>query len=186
MKIIKENIFVFSEKCIAELMVFEEKDKKKWRKLWSSWINLKMGLREYKSREPNIPEGLTETAFCIATGSTRAIKISSSHSSFDTYNLKNGKAEQIKACSVKGDLTSFGPKSEWDDLYFLDFYREGKMDGSFDIYLIPSKLIYSQIMNKGKKETFRDQQKQGRRPRFSLKTLIKDKNIKPFKKNVII
>ena len=44
-------------------------------------------------------------------------------------------------------------------------------------YLIPNVEIYSAPMNK--KETFRDQQLQKRRPRFSLRKLIKSLDIEP-------
>jgi hypothetical protein len=102
--------------------------------------------------------------------------------SFDTFNPKKMHAEQIKACSVEGDLTSFGPKSKWDKIYFLYFFNEGKVDGEFDVYEIDSDLIYEMKMNKI--ETFVDQQKRGVRPRFSIKKLIDEKNIKPIATNV--
>ena len=80
---------------------------------------------------------------------------------------KNNNRIQVKASSVEEDLTSFGPKTEWDRIYFMDFYREGAWDGSFDIYEIDTEEILNFPVNK--KETFQEQQKQGRRPRFSIK-----------------
>ncbi len=187
MKLITENIDLYGTTCQAELMEFDKADAKQWKKLWNSWKELKMGLREYKTREPNLPEGLSETAFCMYSGSHRLIDIKGNcNKSADTYNLTTKQAEQIKATSVKGDLTSFGPKSKWDVLYFLDFFRDGSMDGSFDIYEVNKDLIYSTIVNKGKKETFKDQQAQGRRPRLSLKALIKLHSISPIATNIRI
>lgn len=91
--------------------------------------------------------------------------------------------ERIKACSIEKDLILFGPKSKWDDLYFLDFYNNGKVDGQFDVYLIPDQYIRDQSLNKD--ETFTDQQKQKRRPRFGIKKEIIAKfNIKPIGKNI--
>ena len=120
-----------------------------------------MGMRDYKSREPNFPEGLSEVAFCIYSGSERFISLKGkSSASFDTFNLKTKKAEQIKASSVEFDLSSFGPKSKWDDLYFLDFYNGGKLDGTFNVYKIPTELIYSAKVNKT--QTFKQQQKEKR------------------------
>ena len=76
------------------------------------------------------------------------------------------------------DLTSFGPRSVWDILYFVDFYREGNFDGTFDIYEIQNELIYSTKVNA--KQTMRDQQKEGRRPRFSIyEKIILSHGIKP-------
>lgn len=147
-----------------------------------------MGLRAYQSRESNLPEGLSETAFCMYSGSARLIDIHGNcNRSADTYNLNTMETEQIKATSVENDLTSFGPNSRWDKLYFLDFFRNGDMDGSFDIYQIDSELIYNTVVNQSKNETFRDQQSQGRRPRLSIKqSIIRRLNIQPLAENVMI
>ena len=179
MKIIKIKTIIFSKKCLVELMKFTKRDGKKWKKIFDQWKGLKFGLREYKSREPNFPEGLSEVAFCLWSGSSRFISAKGfSNTSFDTFNTKTKRAEQIKACSVEGDLTSFGPCSKWDDLYFLDFYNNGKIDGLFDVYKIPNELIYKHKVNKT--QTFEDQQKEKRRPRFSIKKdIIHNLNLKP-------
>jgi hypothetical protein len=142
-------------------------------------------MRDYKSREPNFPEGLSEVAFCLYSGSNRfiALKGNKINTSFDTFNLKTGRAEQIKASSVEKDLTSFGPDSRWDDLYFLDFYNGGKLDGTFNVYKIPSKTIYSMKVNK--KQTLKQQQAQGKRPRFSITDkIVIEKKLKPIAKDV--
>ena len=168
MEIKTHNAKVFGTDCTIELMHFNDTDRKRWKELFDKWKELKLGLREYKSREANFPEGLSEVGFCLFSGSKRFISLQGdANSSFDTFNLDTGRAEQIKACSVESDLTSFGPKSKWDDLYFLDFYNDGKLDGTFNVYKIPTGLIYSMKVNK--KETFAQQQSQGRRPRFSIK-----------------
>lgn len=178
------KVKVFRKKCILQLASFNDVDKKEWKKLFDSWKKLKLGLRNFQSREPNFPEGLSEVAFCLFSGSKRFISLTGSVSgSFDTYNTKTGKAEQIKACSVESDLTSFGPKSKWDDLYFLDFYNNGKLDGRFNVYKIPSRLIYNMKVNKT--QTMKQQQKEGRRPRFSItENIINKHNIKPIGKNI--
>lgn len=176
--------FVFGEKCKVELMNFDVNDEKKWKELFDSWKHLKLGMRDYKSREPNFPEGLSEVAFCLYSGSKRLISLAgNSSSSFDTYNTKTKKAEQIKACSVEDDLTSFGPRSKWDDLYFLDFYNDGKLDGRFDVFLVPSEILYSHKINRS--QSFLDQQKEGRRPRLHLKKdILIPRGMKPLDRNV--
>lgn len=182
----KIKTIVFSKHCMLEVMSFRKSDGKRWKKVFDLWRNLKMALRDYKSREPNLPEGLSEVAFCLCSGSSRFISAYGlSNTSFDTYNLKTNRAEQIKACSVKNDLTSFGPKSKWDDLYFLDFYNEGRVDGKFDVYKIPNNLIYENKVNKS--QTLMDQQGEKRRPRFCIKKNLIEKNkIKPIAKSVKI
>lgn len=89
---------------------------------------------------------------------------------------------EIKATSIGNDLTSFGPLSEWDDLYFIDFYNNGTLDGTFTVYLIPDDLIYSNQVNSG--QTMKQQQKQKRRPRMSMKDIIEKHNIKPLATDV--
>lgn len=178
---------VFGNDCKLELMHFVKSDGKKWKEVFDIWKKLKIGLRDYKAREPNFPEGLSEVAFCLWSGSGRYIKIKGTKKgiagSFDTFDLNKKKAQQIKACSIDNDLTSFGPKSKWDDLYFLDFYNKGKVDGCFDVYLIPSKYVNNQALNK--KEKFTDQQEQKRRPRFGIKKEIISKyKIKPLARSV--
>jgi hypothetical protein len=176
---------VLGQKCTIDLMHFNKEDGKAWKKLFDSWKSLKLGLRNFKTREPNFPEGLSEVAFCLYSGSCRMIakKKGKASSSFDTFNLKTGKAEQIKASSIEEDLSSFGPKSKWDDIYFMDFYNNGKLDGTFNVYKIPNRLIRSAKVNKNQK--FEDQQGEKRRPRFSItKDIIKKKHLKPVDKNV--
>ena len=66
------------------------------------------------------------------------------------------------------------------EIYFLDFYREGNWDGTFDIYKIENELIYNHKVNE--KETMKEQQNQKRRPRFSIyKEIIQKIGIKPIK-----
>lgn len=174
MNIIEHKAEVFGQECKLELMHFDRKDGKEWKRIFDIWKQLKLGLRSYKSREPNMPEGLSEVAFCLWSGSARYIRIKGAKQgiagSFDTFDIKTNKAQQIKACSIEDDLTSFGPKSKWDDLYFIDFYNDGKVDGRFNVYLIPNKYIKNQSLNKN--ETFADQQLQKRRPRFGIKKEI--------------
>ncbi len=75
------------------------------------------------------------------------------------------------------DLTTFGPNSQWDEIYFCDF---SKRDGTFDIYHIPSNLIYDHFVNKT--TTMKDMQKIGKRPRMKLSEIISINNIPPYGK----
>jgi len=182
MKIIEKEIILFGEKVKAELQAFGKEDIPRLRELWNLWCELSYKLKKYsgeKARKINLPEFISEGCWCILTGSVRIIKPSSA----DTYNLETQRAEQIKASIIENDLTSFGPNSKWDDLYFLDFSR---LNGTFDVYKIPSNLLKSEILNRKKGETFEYQQRQGRRPRLSLKEFIQKYGISPLYKNVKI
>jgi hypothetical protein len=184
MKAIQHKTNVIGNECTLELMSFSESDKKQWKELYDLWNKLRLGMKDYGSRSPNFPEGLSEVAFCLYTGSKRFISLKGkSSASFDTFNIETNRAEQIKASSVGKDTTSFGPKSEWDDLYFLDFYNEGKYDGTFNVYKISSEMIYSVKVNKNQSLT--DQQAEGKRPRFSIiNKFIKTGKVRPLATNV--
>ena len=62
-------------------------------------------------------------------------------------------------------------------MIFVDLAPFGEVDGNIWFYEIDSSNIYNIVLNYKKNETFRDQQLQGRRPRFS----IKDKIINPLR-----
>jgi hypothetical protein len=181
MRIIERNIKLPEGHFDVKLQYFEEKDREVLLYIYDSWRDLCVNLKSYESRAINLPEGLSEGAFSLEMNVARLLgSISGANSSFDCYSEKNTKRIQVKACSILPDLTSFGPKSVWDEIYFCDFFRDGNWDGSFDIYLIPNELIYDHKVNST--QTVRDQQLQGRRPRFSIFTsIIQDKQLIPIK-----
>ena len=165
----------------ADVLTFNESDRKFLFDVYKDWRTLSDKLTKLKSRAVNLPEGLSEGAFCLEMGTVRIVKgISGANTSFDCYNTKTHERIQVKACSVLPDLTSFGPKSVWDKIYFVDFYRKGEWDGTFDIYEIENDDIYNHKVNK--KQTLKEQQLQVRRPCFSIYTsIIKSKNLTPFR-----
>lgn len=143
---------------------------------YCNWINYNKSCAKMNNRLQNIPENLSEGLFCYVTNSYQVVNIKSSGliKKSDCYDPKTNHFIQVKSASVIPDLTSFGPDSKWNDLYFMDFSRIDKVK----IYLIPNKYIYNVMVNKT--ETFRQQQKQGRRPRFSIYTeIIKKHKLKP-------
>ena len=67
----------------------------------------------------------------------------------------------------------------------MHFFSDKKYDGSYSIYKIEDPFIYNHKVNKN--ETFRDQQKAGKRPRFSIiKDIIKPNNILPIRTGNIL
>jgi hypothetical protein len=184
MKLETQKILLGGNEIVIEVAHLDKKDGKVLKNLFDIWRKLNLGLEKY-GRKVNIPEVISEGMFCVFSKSVRYQKKIKGKGtvSFDTINIKDKRREQIKATSIEEDLTSFGPKTQWDDLYFLDFYNEGKLDGTFNVYFIPSKLIYSTQVNKG--QTMKEQQSEKRRPRFSIKIdIIKKHKIKPLAKNV--
>lgn len=151
----------------AEVLKFNEDDRSTLAVIYREWRSLSDRLKQIGGRGVNLPEGLSESAFCLEMNMYRVdSNVSGANTSFDSYDSIRQKRVQVKACNVLPDLTSFGPKSIWDELYFCDFYREGKWDGTFDIYLIDNELIYNHRVNKT--QTMRQQQQEKRRPRFSI------------------
>jgi len=178
---------------------------KDWRKLNKRLLKFKT---KKSGRTSNIPEVLTEGAFAYFKNSPRLhslrwkkpkkvdkmVKVkgkkrkqkklvneSGPSASWDCYDLKNKKRIQVKATSSKADApSSFGPRSEQDKLYFLDFYQKGKVNGKFDVYDIPLPKLYKVIVNEKKKQTLEKQASMGLRPRTSIhKSLIKKYDLKP-------
>ena len=145
--------------------------------LYLDWKNLNDRLKEISTRGINLPETISENAFCLFFPKyVRVVKLKKGKCSFDCINTKTGERVQIKASSVISDLTSFGPRSEWDTLYFLDFSAG---NGSFKVYRIEQDWIYNHQVNK--LQTFK-QQEQFRRPRFSIvENIIKVRGLKPIK-----
>lgn len=173
-----DKITVDGKKYDAVLLKAEESDRPKLKKLYKAWVQLKNGLKEFESRAPNLPEGISEGAFSLEFNCPRVLDVRGTPSSYDCYNPETGERIQIKATTIRHDLTSFGPDSVWDVIYLLDFYREGNFDGSYDVYRIPNDLIYNHQVSST--QTFREQQEQGRRPRFSIKrSIIEMHNIRP-------
>mgnify|MGYP001578771269 CR=1 FL=1 len=165
----------------GEVLEFNEGDRPTLATIYKEWRGLCDHLNQIGGRSVNLPEGLSETSFCLEMGMYRMdSNISGANTSFDSYDSNRKKRIQVKACSVLPDLTSFGPRSIWDELYFCDFYKEGDWDGTFDIYLIDNDLIYNHRVNST--QTMREQQQQNRRPRFSIyKEIIVKHNMSPVK-----
>lgn len=170
----------------SAVQLYDDSDDTTIKAIYDEWLSLSRKLKAFGGRSVNLPEGLSEAVFCRAMNTVRITSnIPGANTSFDVYDLSRNKRIQVKACSVMPDLTSFGPKSVWDELYFMDFFRQGQWDGSVDIYLIPNDLIYSQEVKSG--QTLKDQQGQKRRPRFSIfSEIITKKGITPTKTYQII
>lgn len=183
-----QQVEVFGKLSKFEYTEYWESDKEKWRQLFKAWALTNNLLKFFWARWLNLHEWISETAFCIATWAVRFKSIDGAeHASFDTFDLKTNRTQQIKASSIEEDCTSFWPESVRDDLYFMDFYNGGNLDWHFDIYYIPSDQIYGLVLNSKKNETFKDQQNQWRRPRFSImKSIIKPNKLKPIMAHVTI
>ena len=175
------EIVLENKRVTAEIQIFENSDWAKIKKIYELWVELSDLSSDMKSRRINIPEVISEGIFCLEFQCARFIKSSGTISkSFDCLDLNLLRRIQIKASSVEEDMTTFGPKTVWDDLYFIHFLPNGVLDGSYSVYKIDNDAIYNHKVNKN--TTFRQQQAKGRRPRFSLlKHIIIPNGVLPFK-----
>ena len=166
------------------LMTFDEKDKKVFKRTFNLWkqLNKIVTTKLRGTRNLNLPDALSESIVCQELGFGKllgaTVKGSIKYStSYDTFDFKNNKRIQVK-CSTSTGPSSFGPKSVWDYIYFLDMWNNGNIDGSYKIYHIPNEYIYNTKVNKNQKMS--DQQDQSRRPRFDLRSqIIIPNKIKP-------
>tara|TARA_B100000795_G_scaffold93635_1_gene68527 strand:- start:7625 stop:8215 length:591 start_codon:yes stop_codon:yes gene_type:complete len=175
------------------LIFFDKSDKPMLKKMFNCWVDLcELSIKAGGTRTINLPETLSEAIFSIDMNVGRCVEgISGSSSSFDHYDHKNHKRIQLKAASSYGP-SSFGPRSEYDDIYFFFFRemadskkrRERVFDGSYEIYKLDTNLIPDIMVNRS--ETVKDQQRKGKRPRFIIpEQMIKPFNLKPIKKGNI-
>ena len=160
MKKVWKDYTIKGKKITALVNIFEEGDRKLIRDLYFSWKEVNDNIKKISTRGINLPEAVSENAYCFFFDNcVRIVKLKDGKCSYDVINTKTGSRIQIKAASVKYDLTSFGPRSEWDELFFLDF-SEG--DGSFKVYKIEQDWIYKHMVNRI--QTFEQQQAERRRP----------------------
>ena len=144
MKIKTITTHVYGEESIFDVIQYDYSDIPNIQKAFESWLQLKKQSKILHGRSPNIPECITETCLCLVTGFVRFEKAKKlKNASFDCFDMLSEKTIQSKASSVEDDLTSFGPKTKWDKLYFLDFHNQGTIDGTFNVYEIPNDLIYN-------------------------------------------
>ena len=146
--------------CTATLWDFDKSDLKKLQDVFKAWKNLNAKIEKFGTRWSNLNEIISEGAASYFLGFPRVEKksikttkrsISLPPTSFDCYDEATNETVQIKASvgltnphgvREHDDLTNFGPVSEFDKLFFLDFYSDGNVDGWFDVYEIPLDILY--------------------------------------------
>jgi hypothetical protein len=178
MKVGKVEYEINGTKIKTIATIPDKDDQKTLKEIYFKWKELNDMLKKISTRGINIPDTLTENAFCLFfPDHVRVAKLENQKCSFDCLNIKTGEKVQVKASSIAYDLSSFGPRSEYDRLYFLDFSAG---DGTFKVYDIPIDAIKKTKVNRN--QTFEQQQAQSRRPRFSImRSIIIPLSLKPIK-----
>lgn len=158
---------------------FDNKDFSQLQEIFKNWLEMNKKLKTLGGRGLNVPDVFSEALFCLAFN---AVRTNGTAHSYDCVLRSTGDGVQVKSASIPTDCTSFGPTSTWDLLYFADFAPNGTVDGIVKFYKIEDNDVYNLVLNSKKHETFRDQQRQGRRPRFSIQScIIKPKHLAPVK-----
>lgn len=184
MKMYTHKVKFKNKDIYLDLLLFDNSDKKIFKEIFVNWSNLNKTITgELKgTRKTNFPDALSESIFCLEMDCGKLISSKNSNgysTSFDCYDYKRDKRIQVKCSSSKGP-TSFGPRSQYDEIYFIDFFADYKLDGSYKIYLLENSDIDNIKVNK--KHTLKDQQDKDRRPRFDIRSqLIGPKKIQPVK-----
>lgn len=122
-----------------------------------------------KIRHPNFPEHLSENIIKYAIQKEGDDTVIWNCKSGDLLSALRGKLE-CKCFTSNGPI-SFTPSSDWDEIYFLDARKW--LEDKFIIYRVILKYSSDEwkSIKVSKSETFRDQCKQGRRPRITWDSL---------------
>lgn len=138
------------------------------------WKDLNTYISNNSHRGINMPDAISEPMACYCMGYlwNRGDEVG------DATDPETNKKIEFKATSrFEGDLSSFGPKCNFDNLVFLRFNLDN------NILLIYNLNINSNEFGKlpaNQKETIDEQKKQGRRPHISLQDLFVNRlNLKP-------
>ncbi|HGF8364615.1 Bsp6I family type II restriction endonuclease [Enterococcus hirae] len=142
-------------------------------KAYFLWKELNSLIKNSHNRGINFPETISETLGCSALG----FELNRGKGG-DARNPKTGEIIEFKATSNwDKDTSSFSPRENFDLLYFL---RLKQRDDELFIYNTGISSISLGEIQVNKTQKLKDQQEQGRRPRFSvIKQVIIPNDIKP-------
>jgi hypothetical protein len=120
---------------------------------------------------PNFPEDISENIVAYYIQNIEHNECHWEHIKSGDLIMGNDKIE-VKCINSTGP-SSFGPKEEWKILYFIDVRGLFTDENKIKIYKIniPFEDDRFQTIKVNKKDTFKDQALQGRRPRISFKKI---------------
>jgi len=137
------------------------------------WKDLNTYISNNSHRGINMPDAISEPMGCYCLGYewNRGDEVGDA-------TAPDGRKIEFKATSrFEGDLSSFGPKCQFDDLVFLRFNLDDNLLFIYDLQ------VNSEEFGKypaNSRETIQDQKNQGRRPHISLQTLfVEAKKLEP-------
>ena len=182
MKIVNHKVNFKKKVVTLELLTFEEEDRKIFKDTFKKYQQINYTITNILkgTRKTNFPDALSESVFCLEFKCGKILSASNAigySTSFDCFDFKRNKRIQLK-CSASTGPSSFGPRSEYDEIYFMDIWNNGEINGSFRIYRLNNDDIDNVKVNK--KQKLSDQQNQDRRPRFDIrKQLVEPLKLQP-------
>lgn len=138
------------------------------------WKDLNTYVKQNSTRGINMPDVISEPMACYCLGFlwNRGSVVG------DATDPNSERKIEFKATSkFDGDLSSFGPNTVFDDLYFLRFNLE---DDQLYIYDLKINSVDFGKYPANATESIEDQKRQGRRPHVSLyKLFVEPQQLKP-------
>lgn len=138
------------------------------------WKDVNTYIKNISSRGLNIPDAISEPMACYCLGFewNRGKEVG------DATDSKTNRKIEFKATSnFDKDLSSFGPKTVFDDLVFLRFNLDENLLYIYDLNVNSEELDRYPT---SKNETIGQKKADGKRPHVSLLNLfVKKKNLEP-------
>lgn len=157
-----------------DLIVIDAERIDKTCNVYFKWKDLNTYIRDNSHRGINMPDAISEPMGCYCLN----LRWNRGPVPGDATDHENGKKIEFKATSrFAGDLSSFGPECEFDDLIFLRFNTDTDQLYVYDLKI--NSVDFGKYPA-NQNQTIDEQKKQGRRPHVSLQALFVDaKNLKP-------
>lgn len=137
------------------------------------WKDLNNTIKNYATRGINMPEVISEPlgCWCLDLLWNRGSIVG------DATNPKNNEKIEFKATSnFDYDLTSFGPKTQFDDLVFLRFNVEEYLLYVYDLHINSEEFGNIKV---NATETVQNQKDEKRRPHVRMIEIFDLDNIEP-------
>lgn len=134
------------------------------------WKDLNTYIKSNARRGINMPDAISEPMGCYCLN---LLWNREDVTGDATDPVTNEKVEFKATSRFEGDLSSFGPKTVFDNLVFLRFNLDENKLYIYDLKINSEELGKLPANNK---ETIQDQKDQGRRPHVSLQKLFVEAN----------
>lgn len=138
------------------------------------WKDLNTYIKSNSRRGINMPDAISEPMGCYCLGFewNRGDEVG------DATDPRDGRKIEFKATSrFEGDLSSFGPKCQFDDLVYLRFNLDENKLYIYDLHVNSEEFGR---LPANATQTIQEQKDQKRRPHVSLQELfVNAKNLEP-------